>query len=205
MFLALFISVILIIGLSAGLANKGKRGEESLSAAPATGSAGDDAAVDAAAGNASTVTDSNLVNDGSTTAPVTTAPPTDTVAIVSTVAPTPSPTACNFISVDASCYQILRDDVMVSFNICQASSMDWAAIYPEGLDINNMNYPELTWTNLCGDQSCTNIVSGGTLNMGSGTPEGRYQVYLFSNAAGDQGEPYSAIAVSEVFEVGGCP
>lgn len=197
----------LVIGLSVGLANKNKReNDQSVSQSlaangdTATGGSGTEANsvnVDTDGSGADGDTDDNTQVVASPPA----ASPTEAVAPEITTIPTAAPTACNYISVSSTCYEHLRDEVSPTFNICQAASQDWVSIYPEGSDMDNMEYPDLEWRYTCGDQECDETVGSSTIAMGTTTPPGRYQAYLFSNIDGDQGAPYVAIASSEVFEV----
>lgn len=205
------VALVFIIGLSAGLAGKKNREEQSSlvtsSAVTNEGTldAGDSNSVGTQSNN-TVVEDTGVQEDEpeevepATSVVVPT--PTTEAPVNETVAPVETPEECvDTISVDRSCYGFFRDEVLVAFDLCEAVSMDWVAVYPEGSDMSNFDYPQLQWHYTCGDQQCDMSVQQGNITMGFQIPPGKYQAYLFSNVGGDQGPPYSAIASSEPFEI----
>ena len=216
MFLAWVVLVIFIIGLSVGVSKKHKREAQAASASAATGftssasnNTGSGTAIGSGSGTGSTMGagGGNTAVGGQTTSlPV--SAPTGTPVATPAATPAPSvakltaaPTACDSISANSTCYKSFQDELTVSFNICNSTSQDWVAIYPQGSGMNNMAYPRLQWSYTCGNQTCNGAVESGTIGMGVATAPGMFQAYLFSNIGGGKGPPYSAVAASAPFQI----
>ncbi len=218
MLLLAVVLLVFIIGLSAGLARKNKRDNESsvvMSAAKTEESMTDNSGTDGAASgaNVTEAEETEAATSAAVPSPTTdtpideTSPPIETSSPIETSPPIETPPECvDSISADSLCYGFFQDEVIVTFNLCEPVSMDWVAIYPEGSDMNNLGDSELPWQYSCGTQECVETVQQDNITMGIETPPGRYQAYLVSNIGGDQGPPYVAIASSAAFEitVGSC-
>lgn len=168
--------------------------------------------VDRNNGNSNDLTaEAGLVAGASTSAPVVETPATTAPDVLDfnnstipeedeeeTESPTSTPCVAS-IQVTKTCFQYFQDDIVVGFNICEPLDGDWIGFYPEGEDPSNLGDPEFEWNYSCGDKDCVGADARGSVNMNRFMPPGRFQAFLFSHQ-GDEA-PYSAVAVSEAFQV----
>ena len=136
--------------------------------------------------------------------PAPTPKPTPRPTPRATPAPTPAPTT---IDTDMMCYH-RGQDIKVSFSNPHPYTDDWVGIYYAGADPHELGHP-LLWLWTCGDQHCRGKVEDGMLIFGYGDPD-ESGTKSFPLPAGDYiaviarnrgSTPYSALAVSDSFEV----
>jgi hypothetical protein len=141
-----------------------------------------------------------------------TAAPTPAPTAEPTSGPTrsPEPTPCRSKIDIADACVAEGGSIEIDFVNCDAMDDDWIGVYPSWVDPNDLGLSPVLWLWTCGSQGCRGAVEKNVLELteahvGEGTngqwPLARddYQVFLIRR---NPGSPYSAHAVSSVFEVG---
>ena len=186
LFVALFVFLIFVISLSAGLSKRNKQNNELTD----NGLVVEEEAGDGLDGEGGDLT-----------------PPLSTPTASSPVS-NPTVALCtNLVKAESSCYALGEaQKIKVTFKICNSSERDWIGIYPKGSSLEGLGDPDLGWVYTCGNRNwnCDEPVAENTVEFDrSLLSSGEYQLYLFSNADGAGGvdSPYTALTSSEVFEI----
>ena len=102
--------------------------------------------------------------------------------------PAPPPFSCvSSIATTNTCYEN-GDDIEISFNNCDATSLDWIGIYPaSSLELSDISDNPLAWLWSCGNQFCSDPVDGnGEATMFNVSGFGEFIILLLrDNADGD--------------------
>ncbi|OEU16488.1 hypothetical protein FRACYDRAFT_261265 [Fragilariopsis cylindrus CCMP1102] len=122
-----------------------------------------------------------LTIDFQTWSPSTVSPTTQAI-------PAPPPFSCvSSIATTNTCYEN-GDDIEISFNNCDATSLDWIGIYPaSSLELSDISDNPLAWLWSCGNQFCSDPVDGnGEATMFNVSGFGEFIILLLrDNADGD--------------------
>jgi hypothetical protein len=120
----------------------------------------------------------------------------------STISPTTLPGSGSFcqvsVSTDRSCYED-GDDIVISFQNCDSTELDWIGIYPIFADVSQLGEP-LAWVWACGDQFCNEAADSGRAIFYNARGNGTFIVYLLRSSARINGL-FEAYGIGNAFEM----
>jgi hypothetical protein len=106
---------------------------------------------------------------------------TEDISSIETTMPTDEISSCEAaIETDRPCYE-RGDNIVVTFENCESTELDWIGIYPTNVDIMALGNP-LAWVWACGDQFCNSIVDAGQAIFYNARGTGLFVVYLLRSS-----------------------